>query len=205
MMCVMMCGAKPEVTHTDAKVQSTYSPSVSFTCSLGVASSKRTIVVATYRSTVTGVTIAGNAATLLYDSGSLIKFWAASVPSGTSGSIVVSSSSGANGPFISVWAVYRIKAMTPTATAQFTNPTTSTTTSVSISAQSKGVVLAAAASSIAGISSASWSGATGDSNQLNSGTLFTTAAADDLAAGTLGLTVTWNVASFGRIAAIALR
>lgn len=123
---------------------------------LGSAAADRRIIVAVYApstsganaNVITGVTIAGITATRLAAQNSAdnyhqIAFYMASVPSGTSGNIVVTTAASRASMSIAWWKVTQLKSATPVATA-FDNTPSAATLSASVQTKKGGFVLAAA-------------------------------------------------------------
>lgn len=205
MMSMVIGGSLPSVSNTYSSVASTYSSSQNFAATFGAEHPRRTLFIATYRPTVTAVTVAGVPATLLLSNGPM-KLWRADVTTGTSGTINVASSGGAYGAFITVWAAYHLKSATPYATATKFDDSNVGTTTCNVNVQDHGIIISMAATSTTGISSASWSGLIESSEIKNGATLATAAEAQRLSAATpYGVSVSWNVSSLGTMISAAFR
>lgn len=159
---------------------------------IGVASVDRLVVVAVagFNSvdarTVTSVTIGGVAATLIENNSSTLlnAFAYATVPSGTTATIVVTLSGVANrGQGIGVWEIKGLSSTTPLQTGSVVN-----TTSINFSAATPGsiAILAATSNNLAGVS---WTNATGDFDDQTS-VMFGWAGASAILSGPTTISVT---------------
>jgi hypothetical protein len=163
--------------------------------------------------TVTGVTIAGVAATIgqltSAGGGSLFRlgYAIANVPSGTTGNVVISmSGSGGFNASIGVWAVYGLLSSTPTATGADNALAGDATANISLAIQAGGVAIGAH-QDVSNAATRTWSGLTedydvaGTENNARSG-----ASTTSLTATTLSISVTRSTTAQLSVAgAIALR
>ncbi len=168
----------PYVTHTYSSV------------SLGTARSDRRIILSVgYVSSgvLSNVTIGGQSATKCVDveNGGHSEIWIASVPSGTSGAVVLTFSDDTNYTAIAVYSAKGLVSATPADTATDNLGTTD----LSLDIPARGILVATAYANSGGSSgSASWSGATedfelmlpgsGGSERLHSGASYTATAAE---------------------------
>ena len=166
---------------------------------LGAASSGRVIVVgvsgrqSTAR-TITGVTIGGVTATEWGTRGSSqnpLGIWAATVPSGTTGDVVVTFSSGMLRSRIVMWAV--------TGGASLSNASSGTDTAT-VTGAAGGFIVAVA--NTTGSGSFTWTNATERSDAVNE--TFTTSSADATTVGSTLITATPTVASTNGVVVVAM-
>lgn len=157
----------------------------------GTASARRTIIVAFQDSQGTAgapdsMTIGGITASLELTGGSgarPMQFWVARVPTGTTGTIVVSRSAGTMvGSSINVYAAYDLTSDTPFATAAADG---TTTLDLSLNAPGGGIVIGFGRAVNAASRTFTWSGLTEDQDGAgDTGNWVTTASASKVAAAT---------------------
>jgi len=159
----------PSVTFADHAVDLTSATTYTFTSrALSTAASSRKIVVAiagyTGTTTVSSVTVGGVSATLVVQkqvnaASANAELWIAAVPTGTTGTVVVTWGAGRTGCGIGLYAVYGIN---PTAsnTATASDAATAASITASLNIPATGVAIAVSTSSQAGGVTQSWTNLT---------------------------------------------
>lgn len=104
----------------------------------GAAYAERNIVFSTSCSLGTGASIGGVSAALAYASPTGYQFWAANVPSGTSGNIVLTSSGNCTSQ-IAIWRIDDLLSLTPTDTDESTTSSSPVTLTLTPGADGIGV------------------------------------------------------------------
>ena len=212
-MCVMIGSALPSVDWTDsAESGSTSSPHTFSSQSIGAAHSTRQVFVATYIGNASAVTIGGISATQVASAASgLLKLWRAAVPTGTTASVVVTYSGGGGRLMITVWSAYNLRSTAAHDTASYDSSGSATSHTTTINTANKGIVIAAAASSVAdGVRVSSWTGATlRDNGVLDDGStdyVLSAATSEDTALAT-GATLrsTWSASVNANMVAATFR
>lgn len=160
---VVVAGGTPSVVFTDSNIQTGLATTtVTFTgASLGAARSDRRIAVLISHSSsnvLSTVTIGGvSASQVVQTNNSTVRatIWIATVPSGTTGNIVITCASNLAAVVMGVHAIYGLRSSTATATAtDAIGPT-----DLSIAVEARGIVLACnAASNAAGPGTTTWTG-----------------------------------------------
>lgn len=170
MMCMIIGRPKPEIVYTDIAVDNTNATTHTYSgVALGAEKPGRLILVSVADGAVTtAVTVAGVSATLVdsFSGFRNISLWAAVVPTGATGTIVVTQASATFRIFIGVAAAYNLRSTTPIDTATDESNTINTLT-VSVNTLANGIAFGATClgSNVAG-PNATWSGLTEDA-QLN--------------------------------------
>lgn len=198
---VMVAGGTPSISFEDSAFDdvtgSTSSPATFTGVSFGSASGSRRVLVGAAISTngTPSVTIGGVSATqvALATNGAVkAGLYLVDLPTGTSGTVVVSSTAVRGDAFIAVWAVYNIRSSTPTATATDTG---ATPWDVSLNVEHRGVAASFLFGNGTGVASASWTGMTEDVDTLGDGTSVYTGASYTAVAAQSPLSVTASVTS----------
>ncbi len=197
MMCMIIGRPKPEIVYTDIAVDNTNATTHTYSgVALGAEKPGRLILVSVANGDVTtAVTVDGVSATLVgsYSGFRNISLWAAVVPTGTTGTIVVTQASATFRIFIGVAAAYNLKSTTPIDTATDESNTINTLT-VSVNTQVNGVAFGA---SLLGTvdpgPDAAWSGLV-EGGELTSTDCFSVASLNTTTAQTpRPITATWNL------------
>lgn len=202
-----------QTNSTPAAFQSSISSFTFTSVAIGTAAANRTVIVsASIRcvggDTITGVTVGGVTAALAKSqannvtNSSFSSIWTATVPSGTTGNIVLTLV-GVDTciPAIGVWSAYGLTSNTPTATA---GSTSSSSQTLSVNVSAGGIVIGSSYGFSA--SSITWSGLTRDYDQV---TLATTqqqsgaSASAQPAASPLAITATIPSAGGGEASGVA--
>lgn len=154
---VVVAGGRPEVEFQESRTDATDATSYTFSgMSFGAEKARRNLLVFaafTGGSSVfnpTTVTVGGASATYIG-----LYFWIVSLPTGTSGSVVLDGPAALNAT-VAVWSLYKFRSATPVAAE--TNPPAPP---VSIDAQSQGFVFGVGRG-ISGTTDVVWSGLTED-------------------------------------------
>jgi hypothetical protein len=185
-------GGKVTVSFTDSSVDGTDLTTYTFsTQALGTASSDRKIVVGTGTvtgggATVSSITIAGIAATRVEQQANgqgIAELWQASVPTGTTGDIVVVFSGGVSRAGIGVWAVYNA-----TTSAFDTGKSTADPLTDTINVPSKGICIGFAITNDG--TSMTWTNLTEEFDEAEESTIRHSGASLTSENGSSGLTVT---------------
>ncbi len=173
---------------------------------IGTASATRAVLVATYNSVATGVTVGGISATLVVASSGAgtfaLRLWLASVPTGTTATIVVTNSSGPIGELIQVMAAYDLVSTAPYATAFLAGTANHTSDPCNVGTPDNGIAVGFATATTAGVTSATWSGLTLSDSFLETGrgTVFTSALANATVLETpRSISVIWNASALPQI------
>ncbi len=162
-MCTMIGSALPSVDWTDSDGTTTAAdPTHTFSgVAIGAAHGTRQVFVATYYDPSTAVTVGGvTASSVVTVTGNFLRLWRASVPTGTTASVVVTRS-GSGRLAIQVWAAYNLRSTTPHDTASYEAGGAATSHTTTINTANKGILIAASGTAVTtGVTVSSWTGAT---------------------------------------------
>lgn len=176
---------------------------------ISTAAANRTVIVGVvYNSavSVSSVTVAGVGATQVASNGTC-SFWLASVPTGTTASIVVTTASAIFGCAVACWSAYGLRTMTAVGTGSAT--ATGTVHTLDAAAFQGGVVVGVSAQTTAVLSTTAWGGMTMDQAAVGIGFgvgQSISAASAPVASGgsPRAMSVTWTVSNPTRSLSAAL-